>query len=197
MSDPLGDRASIDGEVFEGLDLTSAALVDRELTDCAFRHCKLGASTWRAMRLESCRFEGCDLTRASLAGAKIHGATFTGCKLMGIDFSELAIAHDLVFVDSNLRYCSFVDMKLRKLSATRCAITDANFLDVDLGGALFDECEFTNTVFQRCELRGARFPHARGLYLDPRANKVKGAKVPLETAILLAQSFDLSVIGYD
>ncbi len=197
MTQPFGDREAIEGEVFENLDLMGALLEERELTDCTFRNCKLGESTWKRMRLEACRFESCDLTRASLATAKAHGLTFTSCKLMGIDFSQLAAAHDLVFVDSNLRYSSFVDMKLRKLSVTRCSVIDANFVAVDLANAVFEECELTNTVFTRCELKGARFPHARGLYLDPRTNNVKGVKVPLETAVLLAQSFDMSVIGYD
>ena len=194
MIQPFGDRAVIECEVFDSLDLTGAVLDERELADCQFRNCKLGESTWKRMRLEACRFEGCDLTRASLATAKAHGITFDGCKLMGIDFSQLAAAHDLVFVDSSLRYSSFVGMKLRKLSVTRCSVIDASFIDVDLSSAVFEECELTNTVFSRCELKGARFPQARGLYLDPRTNKVKGVKVPLETAVLLAQSFDMSVI---
>lgn len=193
---PFGDRDSIEGELFSGLDLAGAELRDRELYDCEFRNCKLSETSWSKMRLEACKFQGCDLTRASLASMKAHGVEFRGCKLMGIDWSALAAANDLVFVECSLRYCSFVGQKLRKLAVTRCAVIDASFVDVDLGAAVFDECELTNTVFTRCELKGARFPGARGLYLDPRQNRVKGVKIPLESAVLLAQAFEMDVIGY-
>ena len=193
---PFGDRETIEGEVFANLDLAATALAGRELYDCEFRNCKLAETTWAQMRLESCRFESCDLTRASFAAMKAHGIAFRGCKLMGIDWSVLAQVNDLVFVESNLRYCSFVGQKLRKLSVTKCSVIDATFVDVDLANAVFTDCELANTVFTRCELKGARFPGARGLFIDPRQNKVKGVQVPLESAILLAHAFEMSVIGY-
>jgi len=181
---PFGNRDTIDGELFDGLDLATVALEGRELYNCEFRNCKLNETTWKQMRLESCQFVSCDLTRASVATMKAHGVAFRGCKLMGIDWSALAAANDLEFHDCSMRYCSFVGLKLRKLAVSKCAIIDATFVD------------FTNTSFNRCEFKGATFPAARGLFIDPRQNRVKGVKLPLESAVLLAHAFGMDVIGY-
>ena len=193
---PFGDRDTIDGELFDGLDLATVALEGRELYNCEFRNCKLNETTWKQMRLEACRFVSCDLTRASVATMKAHGVEFRSCKLMGIDWIALAAANDLEFHDCSMRYCSFVGLKLRKLAVSKCAIIDATFVDVDLMGATFDDCDFTNTSFNRCEFKGATFPAARGLFIDPRQNRVKGVKLPLESAVLLAHAFGMDVIGY-
>ena len=61
---PFGDRDTIDGELFDGLDLATVALEGRELYNCEFRNCKLNETTWKQMRLEACRFVSCDLEGA-------------------------------------------------------------------------------------------------------------------------------------
>ena len=63
--------------------------------------------------------------------------------------------------------------------------------------SVFEECQFDGTRFEECDLRRTRFPHAKDLFVDPAKNNVKGMQVPLETAIHLAASFGMRVIGFD
>ncbi|TKC94185.1 pentapeptide repeat-containing protein [Polyangium fumosum] len=80
---------------------------------------------------------------------------------------------------------------------TRCAITESVFASMDFTDAVFEECRFAGTRFDGCDLRNARFPRSSDLFVDPAKNKVKGARVPLDTAILLATSFGMRVLGFD
>ena len=151
---PLADRDTFESETFDGLDLSGADLGGRALDGCVFRHCKLPETRWHRSRLESCRFEGCDLTRANVTMLAARGVVFAGCKLLGIDWSPLGTSPDLAFEDCSLRYAAFVKLKLRKLAVTRCAVTDASFVDVDLAQAVFTACDLGGHAVR--PLRAAR-----------------------------------------
>jgi fluoroquinolone resistance protein len=193
---PFEGKDSFEGEVFEGLDLERADLGNREFYRCVFRTSKLGETRWQRTRLDECVFEGCDLTRADPMNLSLRDVTFRGCKLMGIDFSKVAGHPHVSFEDCNLRYVSMVSLALRKTRFKKCAITEANFFEVDLAEARFEDCQFTGTRFDECDLRKARFPKAKDLFLDPARNRVKDAQIPLETAILIATSLGMRVLGF-
>jgi uncharacterized protein YjbI with pentapeptide repeats len=194
---PFENETEFEERVFENLDLEGADLGKRELTQCVFRRCKLGQTRWARTRLEDCVFEHCDLTRADVAGTSMHDVTFKNSKLMGVDFTPLAKHPAMTFEECMLRYASFVGLALRKVRFVRCAIQEANFFETDLTDAVFEECAFTGTRIEGCTLLRAKFPSAKDLFLDPVRNKVKGAHVPLETAILLATSHDMKIIGFE
>lgn len=69
----------------------------------------------------------------------------------------------------------------------RYAYTSKQAFSADLTGSTFQ-----NTTLSRADLRTAQ-----GAYLDPRTNKVKGAKIGAESAALLAASFGMKVASYD
>jgi uncharacterized protein YjbI with pentapeptide repeats len=185
-----------ENQVFEDLTLERVDLGRLELTKCVFRRCKLGETRWQRSRLEDWVFEHCDLTRADFTGTSMHDVAFKRSKLMGIDFSHVAKRPSMSYEDCNLLYASFVGVTLRKTSFVRCAIREANFFEVDLTEARFDDCQFMGTRFEGCTFRGARFAGARDLFVDPVRNRVKDMHIPLETAILLATSYEMRVLGF-
>jgi uncharacterized protein YjbI with pentapeptide repeats len=89
-----------------------------------------------------------------------------------------------------------VAVVLRKTRFARCAMVEANFVRSDFVESVFEGCRFTGARFDACDLRKARFDGAQDLFLDPAKNNVKGAQVPVESAVLLAASFGLRVIDY-
>jgi fluoroquinolone resistance protein len=184
---------SFDDETFVGLDLAQADLSDKVFTGCTFRNVKLAESRWGRARLEDCVFEGCDLTRLAPAGVALRGVQFNRCKTMGIDWTGVGEYPDLNFADCNLDYCSFTSIRLRKTPFVRCSLVEANFVDADLTEARFDSCRLTGARFERCDLRKASFAGAQDLLLDPRTNQVKGASIPVESALLLAASLGFKV----
>jgi fluoroquinolone resistance protein len=184
---------SFDEETFVGLDLAQADLSDKVFAGCTFRNVKLPESRWRRARLEDCLLEGCDLTRLAPLEMALRGVQFKRCKMMGVDWTGVGQYPDLSFADCNLDYCSFTSIRIRKVPFVRCSLVEANFVDADLSEARFDSCRLTGARFQRCDLRKASFAGAQDLLIDPATNQVRGASIPLESALLLAASFGFKV----
>jgi uncharacterized protein YjbI with pentapeptide repeats len=126
----------------------------------------------------------------------VRGVRFEDCKLMGVDWSNLSPHPEFTFTNCNLRYASFVKVNLRKTSFARSAVREANFHDADLTEADFAGADLSGSNFRGCTLTRTDFRGTTGLFLDPARNKVKGTRVPVETAVMLAQSLGLVVDGY-
>ena len=185
---------AVQDQRFDGGDLTGADLGGKELIACVFKGVRLAETRWREARLEDCRFEDCDLSRMAPDALGARGVAFAGCKMLGIDWSNLGGYPAMTFERCDLRYASFVSMKLRKIAFTGCNLEEAQWVDCDLTEASFDECRLAGARFERCDLRKASFAGAAGLTLDAQGNQLRGAKVPVETALRIAESFGLRVL---
>jgi uncharacterized protein YjbI with pentapeptide repeats len=188
---------TFDGETFTGVDLQSFSLAGKEFYRCTFEHCHLQESVWKNASLEACTFRGVDLTRARLLHTGLRGVRFEGSKLMGIDWSSVSPNPELHFTECNLRYASFSQVNLRQCVFEKCSVREANFLDAELTDADFSGSDLAGSNVRGCVLTRTDFSTTTGLFLEPGRNKVKGTHVSVETAVLLAQSLGLAVVGYD
>ena len=191
----LVQEASFDDETFERVQLQSP-LVDKELTGCTFRGLRGEASVWKDVRLEECVFEDCDLTRAQFPRTRFFGVTFRRCKLMGVDWSSIAPNPTLSFDGCDLRYVSFVKVNLRKTVFRGCKASEANFIDCQLGEADFGETDLTGANFEASDLSKANLAGAQGAFLAPGKNRVKDTRISVETAVFMALSQGMKVVGY-
>ncbi len=166
----------------------------KDFTSCSFKGVRLPQSRWREARLEDCRFDDCDLSRMAPDGLGARGVLFAACKVMGVDWSNLGTYPSLSFERCDLRYASFVSMKLRKIAFAGCNLQEAQFVETELAEASFADCRLTGTRFERCDLRKASFAGAIDLTLNPAGNQVRGARIPVDAAIRLAESFGLLVV---
>jgi uncharacterized protein YjbI with pentapeptide repeats len=194
-ADRLLASDSFQDETFADLELEAADLSGKEFYRCTFRGVKLRQSRWEGARLEECVFEDCDLSRLRPAPRTLTGVTFRRTKLMGIEWAKLRNP-SITFEECDLRYAAFVDAGLRGTSFRGCKAGEATFSGCDLGGADFSGADLTGTVFEACALPQADLRSARGAFPDPAKNKVKGARISVETAALLAISAGMQVDGY-
>lgn len=190
----LRSADSFQDRQFEGGDLTGLDLGGKDFTGCTFKGVRLAETRWREARLEDCRFDDCDLSRMAPGGLGARGVVFAGCKLMGVDWSNLAAYPALTFERCDLRYASFVSLCLRKIAFSSCNLEEAQFSETELAEASFAGCRLTGTRFERCDLRKASFAGAAELKLNPDGNQVRGARIPVDAAVRLAQSFGLHVL---
>ncbi len=195
-ADRLLHEDSCEGLVFSGLDLQGQDLGGRELTDCTFLNCKLQETRWPRSRLDDCRFERCDLTRMQPRGMLALDLRFTHCKLMGVEWTDLGRFPQLGFTDCVLDFASFVGLSLRKTDFVRCQISEANFFDADLREADFSGSDLRGSILRNCKLSGTDFSAATNVFFDPATNESRGAKIPIETAAMLAMQLGLHVAGY-
>ena len=195
--DQLLAEDSFDGVTFSGLELERLSISDKELVGCTFLHCKAAETRWQRTRLEDCVFDGCDLTSMKPQGMIPRDVHFRQSKLLGVDWSDLAQLPRLAFTESILHYASFVKLDLRRIKFLGCELTEAAFTEVDLTEADFSGSSLRGATFQKCRLGKADFSGARELYFDPSANQVRGALIPVETAVLIAMQLGMRVSGYD
>jgi fluoroquinolone resistance protein len=193
----LLEEEYFEDETFTDLDLQGARLGGKEFYRCTFQRSHLQESRWPESKLEACVFRGCDLTRAQLAHTALRDVRFEGSKLMGIDWSTLSPNPELAFEECNLRYSSFVGLSLRQTVFARCAALEVNFTDTDLSDTDFTGTDLSGSNFRGCTLTRADLRGALGVFIDPAAhNRLKATRVPVETAVLLAQTLGMLVAGY-
>ena len=198
---PAGPRLE-DGDVFADVTFSEVALEGADLSGkdlqrCTFRRCKLPGSRWARAKLEDCLFEDCDLTGMVPEALALRGVTFKGTKLMGVDWTLLGKLPDLGFEGCDLRYCSFVKLRLRATRFRGCVAREANFIELDLTEADFTGSDLTGSTIQGCLLAKTDFSRANGVFFDPQRNRVKGARIAIGTAVLLVKSLGMEVDGFD
>jgi fluoroquinolone resistance protein len=164
-------------QIFSELAPGPADLSGKELQRCTFRRCKLAESRWAQSKLEDCVFEDCDLTRMVPQALALRGVTFKGSKLMGVDFTDLRPLPQVTFEGCDLRYASFVKLRLRATRFIGCIAREANFIEVDLTEADFTDTDLTGSVIRGCQLAKTNLSRATGVAFDPQLNKVKGARI--------------------
>lgn len=184
-------------QTFSDVEAPFARVSGKELYRCVFERCKLSEAQLARCALESCKLIDCDLTQIVLAGTSLRGVVFERCKLLGVDFSVLSDNPDVTFEGCMLRYAAFSDMNLRGVRFVDCDLQDAQLTDCALVNADFPGSDLTGATFSRCDVTGADLSTATGVFLDARKNVVKGAFVPVETAVMMAQAQGLKVAGFD
>jgi fluoroquinolone resistance protein len=193
--DDIDRKSFFESEEIIALDLHELSLSGKEFEDCTFRQVKLQEARLTGVRLSDCRFEDCDVTAAHPQGMKAQQVRFDRCKMVGVQWSELAQYPQVEFHACQLRYAVFLGLDLRRTRFIQCDIREASFLQVDLTEADFDGTDLTGTTFEDCQLRKADFTTATGAWLDPGKNRVKEARISLESAALVARSFGMRVEG--
>ncbi len=192
----LDEEDYFENETFDQLELQGAKLRGKEFYRCTFLNSHLQESRWTDSKLEACVFRGCDLTRAVLAHTALRDVRFESSKLMGIDWSGVSPNPEVAFEECNLRYASFGGLSLRKTAFARCMAHEVNFLDADLTDADFTGTDLGGSNFQGCTLTRSDFSGAIGVFIDPARNRLKSTRVPVETAVLVAQTLGMVVAGY-
>ena len=190
---PFGAQDAFADQTFEDLATEGAAISGKDFQRCVFRRCKLPQSRWPETRFEDCVFEDCDLTRMAPQGLAFRGVIFKSSKLMGVEWSGLGSLPDLAFDGCDLRYASFVDLRLRALRVVGCLVREANFLSVDLTEADFTGSDLTGSTITGCTLAKANFARADGVFFDPQKNNAKAPAFAAETAVLLMRSYGVLV----
>lgn len=197
QENPFLDRDFFDGEVFFGVALSGADLAQKEFARCTFKQLTLVESDWGGARLDDCLFEDCDLTRMRPAKMAARGVVFLNCRLPGSVWADLRPTPALSFERCNLQYASFVGVNLTGAPFTHCRLTEVNFFESRLVDADFTGSDLTGSRFEDCDARGANLANTRGLFIDPAKNKIQGARIDVETAVLIALASGFRVSGYD
>ncbi len=182
-----------EGQSFDELDLKGATLEAKEFYRCTFSRSKLQEGKWRGVRFEECTFTDCDLSQLKPGDATIREVRFVSSKLMGVTWTRSAINPRFELEGCDLRYASFNGLNLKRTSFLRCRCLEASFTDCDLSEADFSGSDLSGAVFHNATLAKTDFTEARGVFLDPAKNRVRGVRISSEAAELLASSYGMQI----
>ncbi|MFT6397003.1 MAG: hypothetical protein ACJAYU_001747 [Bradymonadia bacterium] len=184
-------------EEFDTALLSDRKLHGAEFVGCTFRSCSFSGSTLTDVGFEDCEFHLCDLSSLRLESTSFSGVAFHDSKLLGIDWSDAALAFDATFKGCTLDYASFSGMGLNGVSFTECRLLEVDFTGADARGVQFHECELQRSSFDRAKLKKADFSTSTGVFIDPGTADARGAIIGPETAVELARRSGLVVKGFD
>lgn len=180
----------IDNKIFD----KATRLEKAEYENCRFINCDLSQANLSGYSFMDCSFEHCNLGMAVLKKTSLKGVAFKHCKLLGLNFSDCNIfllAMD--FEDCQLNLASFFGLKLKNRKFIRCSFLETDFTEADLGGCLFDDCNFDRALFRHTVLDKADLRSSRLYVIDPEHNKLKGAKFAFPAVLGLLDKYDIVV----
>ena len=122
---------------------------------------------------------------------------FTGCKALATSWAMLRepmLSPDpCTFVDCQLSMGSFAGLDLGAARFERCVLTDADFEDATLRGAVIDASSLAGARFVRADLREADLRGARDYVIDVREARVSGLRVDHVGALGLLAPFGIDI----
>jgi uncharacterized protein YjbI with pentapeptide repeats len=199
------DIASIDegsrwtGEIFNGVMTPTTTMQDVEFADCEFR---LGPSEnpWRPEEciFDRCRFIASDLSMSKWTDCALRDTSFADCRLTGADFSvakwsAYSATSPNTFTRCDLSYANFSRARLGALRVVECRALEAEFMEADLTGAVFDDTDLSRATFARTNLSDTDFRTAYGFIIDPLTAKLRGSRFSSSSLAGLVVGFGIEI----
>lgn len=166
-----------DRQEFKAVVCPNADLRDREFTDCVFSRCDLSGCNLGGCRFSDCRFLHCDLSNIKVEGCGFQGVRFEECKLLGVVFGLISpFLLEWEFSRCLISFSVFDNLPMKGGKFLDCDIRGTDFVGCNLQGADFSGSDLGSSRFQDDDLTRADFTKARGYFIDPKQNKLKGAR---------------------
>jgi fluoroquinolone resistance protein len=164
-------------QTYSKLDVSSVISVDSTYELCVFENCQFKDCDFTKIKFIECEFFGCDLSLANLTDAAFRDVRFTNCKMLGLHFENLnTLGLVISFDQCVLSHSSFYQIKLKNTQFKQCTLHECDFTESDLTSAAFHQCDLKNAQFVDSILEKCDFRTANNFSIDPRYNKVKGAR---------------------
>lgn len=176
------------------IDLEGRPLGARVFRDCTFIDCNFSGANLAGARFVDCTFRGSNFSNAKLTNVKLADVAFQGCKVLGVDFRACdGTLFGASFDETDLSYCVFVGMKLRKAQYTKSKLIECDFTGCDLAGADFSGSNLRGALFSKTILKQADFRSATEYAFDPRLNELKGARFSSPEVVRLLTVFGVVI----
>lgn len=162
-------------------DIPTFSFYQGEVESIRFAQCDLSGMDLSGVVFVECVFEGCNLSNINLSRTAFRECRFESCKMIGLRFEDcIPFLQPPVFVDCDLKLCSFVSMKLPAIHFERCHLQEADFSQTGLKGAVFSHCDLSGAIFDATDLLKADLQTSFHYSIDPERNSIKHLKVSSE-----------------
>ncbi len=173
-------------------------LQDLELEEVTLRECDMASATLRRVVLRDCDVVDCDLSLARFLDCRFVECRFTRCRAVGVAWTgaegSLIARVPFSFAACRLDLGSFQGIDVTGSVFRDCSLREVDFTEAVLRGVDFTGSDLAGATFHRSDLRGADLVGALNVTLDPRQNRLAGARFSAAGALSLLEAFDI-VIG--
>ena len=166
-----------------------------EYENCVFSKIDLSGADLSGIHFIDCRFEHYQLSNAKLHKTVVRDVVFNDCKMSGLVFSDCdGFLFSAQFIQCQLPYASFQQMKLKQHVFQDCQLQDADFTQADCSGAKFTGTDLSRTIFHQTNLEGADFSTAVHFSIDPEQNRLKKAIFSASNLTGLLDKYQLKIL---
>lgn len=160
-----------DHEVYSDIILAHAELIGQVARDVTFdtmhfKHVRLSGTVLSALRLRDVRFTACDFAEAAWDKAQMTRIEIVDSRLLGFKAGEARI-QDALFKDCNGTLALFWSTTFKAVRFQTCVLREASFIEADLSGVVFDQCDLRGADLRGATLAGADF----------RGSQVEGMRI--------------------
>ena len=180
-------------EKFTDITLNNESIDETIFEECHFSNCTFIEVTFKQCRFIDCTFENCSMSVIKPEQSRFVGATFSHSKLLSFDWSLTYELRDTSFDHCQLDYSNFSMLKLPKLVMTNCIAKGVFFEDVDLSEADFSNTNLEEALFFKANLEKANFTTASNYSIDPKTNRIKGARFSYPEVMTLLNNLDIII----
>ena len=184
--------------IFNQTKLEEKSLENITFDNCIFEDANFYKSIFSDCKFFNCKFIRSDLSLVKLPNSVIDNTLFQECKIQGINFTTLnweknISSNPLSFTNSQISYCSFNALNLKKLKIKNCIANDLDFSDCILTSSDFSGSDLKGSRFNNCKLDNSDFTKTKNYYINPVLNKLDGSKFTYPEVINLLDSFNIKI----
>jgi len=189
-----------DEQTFKDSEYAKQEIRSIEFSGCTFMRCSFNEAILQGCTLRQCTFKECDLSLMRVKDSLFAGAKFEDCKLVGVNWAEARwtqaglLDPPVHFTGCSISYSTFIGVKLKKATLTKCVARDVDFSEANLTGANCTDTDFSESRFSGTNLTDADFTQATNYQINVTQNTVKGAKFSLPEAMALLYGLDIILV---
>jgi len=184
----------IEDKIYDKSDFTLNPLRKGEYENCTFIACDFSNSDLTDIIFSECTFVCCNLSLAKLTKTAFREIKFKECKMLGLrleNCSQFGLSFSID--DCNLTHASFYQTKLKKTTFKNSQFHEADFVECDLTGSIFDNCDFSRAIFENTIIETTDFRTSFNYSINPETNRIKKAKFSLSGILGLLYKYDIDI----
>lgn len=179
---------------FEKVDFSNTRIIPWNYERCTFDRCNFSKSDVSKIHFSECVFRGCDMSIAKIIETEFMDVTFIDCKLLWLAFENCSsFLFSVSFENCILDLSSFRGLKIRKTLFKNSHLHEVNFIETDLTGSDFINCDLNRAIFEKSVLENVDFRTSYDFVIDPEMNTLKKAKFSLSGAPWLLCKYNISI----
>lgn len=188
-------RNIVEDVTFQGLDFSVEGLNPGFYDACLFLNCQAGTAGLKQVVFSEVTWEGGSWVAVPIGESlALRGMLFRNVEIRQCDFSRVnALGLSLRFENCKIEHVHFVGLKITGTQFLNCSFRNCDFSGCDLKESNFNGTSFDQVLIDGCNLEKADFRTAREFSIDPRQNKMKGARFAPDNLTGLLQGWGLKI----